>query len=551
MIGRTRRIVVRFLLLWAALLLQPLYGQDAAPEAKADATATAAVRTARLAYFTGDLEVQRTDNTGEDAAVLNMPLAAGTRLITGDYAQAEVEFEDGSVARMTPRTVLSLDALTLEKNVAHTRLAVLGGLAYFELRSTNKTSWSIDAGQALASPTENAVLRVSLDQPPATFAVLSGSVFVCSLGASAKEGGFSTAVHAGESLRADPDDPSRYFLNAEVAQESWDDWNMRRDRDAENEAEARTAARDAYAVNQAYGWSDLDANGNWFSASANPGDLDASAEGAGDEVWQPTAAAMDAGFDPYDDGAFVWTAGSYVWASGYSWGWLPYRCGRWSFYPGLGWVWRPNRFCVVWGFGGYGGVHLGHHPPHYKVVTAPIVGPGRRHPIYPIHHREHHDDKPGEASKEKVGRLDNVVLAPLPRVGAVAAALGSGVEGTGTGQGGSLLRDFPVDRVTHQPVLGSINPPVGVAPDQPVSGWIAHQGGTANPGLLGGNAVRPGGGPGAVSHIIPAIHVPLEQRPGISAVPHNAAPVPAPAPALHPAPSAPSPAPPPSPSKPK
>ena len=49
------------------------------------------------------------ETTQFDQAQANMPLLAGYTLSTGEDGQAEVEFTDGSVARVTPNSQLRLD----------------------------------------------------------------------------------------------------------------------------------------------------------------------------------------------------------------------------------------------------------------------------------------------------------------------------------------------------------------------------------------------------------------------------------------------------------
>jgi len=63
-------------------------------------------RAARLSFLQGDVTVDHLDNTAGDPAQINMPLAEGARLTTGEDGQAEVEFEDGSVVRLTPNSSL-------------------------------------------------------------------------------------------------------------------------------------------------------------------------------------------------------------------------------------------------------------------------------------------------------------------------------------------------------------------------------------------------------------------------------------------------------------
>ncbi len=232
--SHTLRTALTFPIAALALLGPACSAQEPRP-ASAPATPTENVkppvaRFARLTFLVGSVQVQRSDNTGEDSAVLNMPIAAGTRVITADYSEAELEFEDGSVARLTPNSVVTLDVLSLESGVARTRIDVLSGLAYFELRKGAAARYEVEAGGAVASPLENLTLRVALDQPPASFAVLAGTTEVRYADA------FKTVVHAGETLRLDIADSSRYFLAAHLDDESWDRWNQDRDQAASAEA---------------------------------------------------------------------------------------------------------------------------------------------------------------------------------------------------------------------------------------------------------------------------------------------------------------------------
>ena len=138
---------------------------------------TSSVRAARLTFLQGTVTVSPPDNSGSVPAQLNLPLLSGVQLATGADGQAEVEFEDGSVARLTPNSALSLDNLAVEPNgVFTTSLSLLRGLAYFELRSTPQYLYSVNAGGDVMSPVENTTVRVNFDEPPAIFAVLDGTV---------------------------------------------------------------------------------------------------------------------------------------------------------------------------------------------------------------------------------------------------------------------------------------------------------------------------------------------------------------------------------------
>jgi hypothetical protein len=405
------------------------------------ADSSASTRAARLTYLEGTVTVNRAGNTSNLPAQINQPLLAGFQLATGDDGQAEIEFEDGSVARLTPNSSLSLDRLTTESGgVFDTGLSLLHGLAYLELRATPQYRFTLNAGGDVLTPVENTTVRVNFDEPPATFAVLDGTAHVeRQSGPDTTVAGYQTDVRAGESLRADATDPARYFLTQEIAEESWDQWNADLDQTAAADAANRTGVRDNYAGAQGYGWSDLDANGTWY---------DVPDQGP---VWQPQIAYDDAGFDPYGNGAWVSYPGAgYVFASGYSWGWTPYRCGNWNFYTGFGWGWAPGAGCggMGWSFAGGGlPVNIGIGPNGYRPIRVPVGGPHPIKPILPVRaviapqHIASTTDPSG--ARPIAGYMANPIKP-----------IGSGFVSQGEAAGSALQRDFPVDKATKAPVLG-------------------------------------------------------------------------------------------------
>ena len=401
---------------------------------------TPAPRSARLSYLQGSVTVVRTDNSGSDTAQLNMPLTEGRRVMTGDDGQAEVEFEDGSLVRLTPNTSLNLDHLSVESGGNfQTQLSLGHGLVYAELRAASKYQYQLNVDGALVSPVENATIRINLDEPPAVISILMGRAHVENAG-SQDSAGYRTDVRGGETLTADPFDTSRYFLSQQIAPDSWDNWNEERDQAAADEAARQTAARDNLEGDHGYGWSDLDANGSWYNV---PGQ---------GPIWQPEA-AMDANFDPYGYGSWVWYPGSgYVWASGYSWGWTPFRCGNWSFWNGFGWGWAPAGNCGLgWGFGsGIFVINIVRPPAiyHYPSVPVPVHRPGVTHPIIVVHP----GGGPNTPNTPIAGprTIAGHTVQPLqPVVNTYTSRGGSAV-------GASLLRDFPMDRNNHQPVIGRV-----------------------------------------------------------------------------------------------
>lgn len=430
------RICFQRTLLVALTLCLAVFGL--AISAHADAT----TRAARLTYMQGTVTVNQPGLATGVPAQMNLPLLSGIQLVTGADGQAEVEFEDGSVARLTPNSALSLDNLSVEPSgVFTTSLSLLHGLAYFELRATPQYVYTIAAGGDVLTPVENTTVRVDFDEPPAIFSVLDGTAHVerqINPSVDAANAGYQTDVRAGESLRADTSDPTRYFLTPGIAADSWDQWNEDMDQADAAEAANSTTVRDNYAGAEGYGWSDLDADGTWYDV---PGQ---------GPVWQPQMAMDDSGFDPYGDGDWVDYPGvGYVWASAYPWGWTPYRCGLWSYYNSFGWGWAPGLTCggLGWGFlGGGVPVNIGLVPVGYRPIRVPIVGPHPLRPVLPVHtYQPVAPAQPVAVAAER--QIDGKTVVAIKPVGNSFSSAGA-VGGT------SLGRDFPVDSKTHAPVLG-------------------------------------------------------------------------------------------------
>jgi len=446
--GHIVRVLATALLLSASVSLG--YAQAPTTGATAGAPATrAAARVARLTFTVGDVRIDRATGNNAQAAVLNMPLSEGSVITTGEDGQAEVEFEDGSVARLTPNSALSLVNLSLGAGgVAQSRLALLHGLGYFELRAGTASQTSVDAQGDLITPVENSTLRVNLDEPPAVIAVLDGMAHID------YQGGQQTSsladVSAGQSLRDDPipaqSGERRFLVKQEIDPESWDQWNEARDQAAGSEASNQTAARQGFAGDQGYGWADLDANGSWYDV---PGQS---------PIWQPDVAANPAGdgsndsggFDPYDFGNWTWQPGAgYVWASGYGWGWTPYRCGTWNYWNGFGWGWSPNLYCGTYGYGGYGyGINFGNPPRIFRRPIRPVPRPGP-HPLVRVHGGMAPVSPGGHVPASTPRTIAGTVATPFPAIGGGSTPRG------GTALGGALVRDYPVDKTSHEPVFGA------------------------------------------------------------------------------------------------
>ena len=339
------------------------WAQDAAPAARA----------VRLSSVDGQVQLSQGSQVLAQQALANAPLFEGTQITTGDDGRAEVQFEDGSVVRVSPNSVLTLSVLRQQGQATQTEVLLNSGLGYFEIQGDSgsnrfKVRFSDDA----VSASGFTVMRVNLDNPPGELAVFSGNAHL--------DGGNALALdlRGGESVKLNADQPGNYLLAESIEPDSWDAWNSDRDQAlTAQEADRTTATANVPDANNP-AWSDLDSNGNWYNV---PGQ---------GYVWSPYEAS-NTGWEPYGCGNWMWTPlYGYVWVSCEPWGFMPYASGLWSYYDGFGWGWAPGGG-EWWGGGGGWGYNIGHTPFRYTPPGRPRGGPvgpairsGGRYQPFPV-----------------------------------------------------------------------------------------------------------------------------------------------------------------------
>jgi hypothetical protein len=322
-------------------------------------------RAVRLSDVEGSVSISLGNQVIADPALTNTPLFEGTLITTKEDGRAEVQFDDGSVVRISPNSSLKLVALRQQGSLSDSDVALEGGLAYFELQGDTSTSHiRATFGDAVASASGFTVLRINLDNPPGEIAVFSGNAHL------ERGSAVSLDLHGGESVALNATDPNLYNLAENIEPDSWDSWNADRDQVLTAEESARTAATNSVGNSNNPAWGDLDANGNWYSV---PGQ---------GYVWSPNEAA-NAGWDPYGCGNWVSTPGyGYTWVSCESWGYMPYESGMWNYYDGLGWGWAPGLGGYWWNQGGWIS-NIGTGPIHYQPPRRPHNGPVRPGGVVP------------------------------------------------------------------------------------------------------------------------------------------------------------------------
>jgi hypothetical protein len=500
-------------------------------------TAGAGGRAVRLSSVDGAVQVSQGTEVLADHALVNTPLFEGMTVTTGDDGRAEVQFEDGSVARIPPESALTLSVL----RPGESELTLENGMGYFEMQDGATGSMRVRFGSDVVKGSGFTVLRVKLDEGAGDLAVFSGNAHIDSTS------GVSMDVRGGESVSL-----GNFTLSESIEPDSWDAWNSDRDQAITTADVGATPATDSMPNSENPAWGDLNSNGTWY---------DVPDQGY---VWSPYEAS-DAGWDPYGMGYWMFTPGyGYIWVSGYRWGFMPYQCGAWNWYNSFGWGWAPGGCNPWWGGGGVGvwGFTVGTFPRWYRLPVRP--GPPKPHnprqfqsregsrapigirPVIAVNHRE--AAPVGVLPPREPGhpiQIGTVVAQPLrpaaprplrdPVMGYHRVPAGSTNPRNGPATLGSNPRPTaPTNtlRPGYQPAPGATGRPVYA----PAPG-SARPGGSSGGSLPPGNVTAPRPSPSPVYRPAP----PPSSRPS---APPSYHPAPAPRSAPAPAPrSAPAPAP--------
>jgi FecR protein len=358
----------------ASVLLASLMAsaQDTAPPPPPDAQQQVApdtnnVRAVRLSDVEGKVQVFNGSAQAFDQAQPNMPVMEGMRLVAAGDGRVEVQFEDGSVARVTPNSSITLSQLHRNADGSTvTAIDANSGLTYYELNG-RAGQYSVRFGPNTVTPTDSSIFRVSLDQNP-ELAVTHGTVHL-------SDGqNLAVDVHTNQSVQFDAQTPGQYAVVQSVTADSWDQWNSDRDQALATLEEGATTARASSGNPDDPAWNDLDYYGDWYDVP-----------GYG-QAWAPSG--VGAGFDPFGVGAWGYYSGvGYTWISGYPWGWWPYHCGAWDYFGSYGWLWFPgNCGWGSFGAGWYPYATVWRNPPGYKLPFRP-TSPGHGLPPHgPIPH---------------------------------------------------------------------------------------------------------------------------------------------------------------------
>jgi Family of unknown function (DUF6600)/FecR protein len=275
-------------------------------------------RIVRLSLVEGSVTVARPGETGQQKAVVNLPLERGYEVESSADGRAEVEFESREVADLAGNSNLTLSELALENGGRITRLAVGRGTASFSAHPARDDSFTVQALDLTLFPVKKSSFRVDVEGGRADVRVFDGAVEVQSPAGARR-------VKKGHALF---EESGSIQISANPPADAWDRWVASR-----NQIEtAQLASTQRYAQAPfTYGLADMAAFGDWYSMP-----------GYG-YVWQPWG--VPAGWAPFYNGYWGFFPGfGWTWVSYEPWGWVPYHFGRWAFVPGFGWAWVPGYY---------------------------------------------------------------------------------------------------------------------------------------------------------------------------------------------------------------
>jgi hypothetical protein len=345
-------------------------------------------RVVRLSYVSGTVMVKRPGSTEEEKAMVNTPIQEGFELSTSDGSYAEVEFENGSTARIGELSRLLFHQLALDANGSKLNGMTFeqgygtfhflpehsspssakkqgeDGVVYFQ--PTSSDVYHVKVADATVTPDGKCEFRTDLERDRFRVEVFNGSVAVATPTLSSKlvEGNILEHKTAGTELA--------FNFQKGIVKDAWDQWTGARDKQVL--LTAKDEAVHPFGAN--YGWSDLNTYGEWVQFSGRR------------FGWSPYARA---GWSPYTHGQWQWYPGfGWTWVSGDPWGWVTDHCGAWDFDASFGWYWMsPMWGCGMWepslvnwysgpGWIGWAPSHPSPFPPGTGRPGHPHPGPGSR-----------------------------------------------------------------------------------------------------------------------------------------------------------------------------
>ncbi len=283
------------------------------------------VRIVRLSFVDGTVTVYRPDVDEWAQAFVNTPIEQGFKVATAANSFAEVEFENGSTARLGESSELDFTNLSLSPEGGKiNHMTLVRGYATFAVMPERGDVYDVQAAGAAYSPVGQSMFRIDMNQGGQRLEVFRGEV-----GLRSPYG--SGTIAKNQVVKLVPGSANTFQVSDGITEDAWDRWVNKRQQAQTVATKGGGPGRTGLSAgNSLYGWNELFYYGAW-------NDL----PGYG-SCWSPM---MGAAWSPYSIGRWSWYPGfGYTWISALPWGWLPFHYGSWIYPAGSGWCWLPGSF---------------------------------------------------------------------------------------------------------------------------------------------------------------------------------------------------------------
>ena len=220
----------------------------------------------RLSYVAGTVGVKRPASSEWAKAQVNTPIQEGLSFSTSKSSFAEVEFENGSTVRLGEYSKVAFEQLAIDENGNKlNHLTFEQGYATFHFLPEHHDAYSVKVADATLTPSGKSEFRTDLQRGKSRVEVFQGSVEVATAAKTVKLGKDKVLDFDPISTEASLD------VKQGIDKDSWDKWTSARDTQAQLSLNDQAVS----AGGSVYGWSDLNAYGEWgfFSASGTAGRL--------------------------------------------------------------------------------------------------------------------------------------------------------------------------------------------------------------------------------------------------------------------------------------
>ncbi|HEY5657566.1 MAG TPA: DUF6600 domain-containing protein [Myxococcota bacterium] len=272
----------------------------------------------RLSFTDGEISFWRPGAEDWTSAQVNVALAAGDELYTGEAANLELQIGARAFVRAGEDTQFGLTSLEPD----FLQLRVTTGHVSLDLRSRNSgQTFEIDTPNAAFTIEHTGYYRVEVEGETTTFISRRGGRAVVTPAA-----GASGSIAASEQVVVSGLETPQVETYAAPELDAWDRWNYAR---TDQQIDAVSAR---YVPPSVYGLYELDVYGDWRLVP----DYGA--------VWVPRGVAV--GWAPYSTGRWMYDPYyGWTWVDAAPWGWAPFHYGRWVHVSGF-WAWCPGPVVV-------------------------------------------------------------------------------------------------------------------------------------------------------------------------------------------------------------